>query len=860
MNKQQLANKIWASANAMRAKIDANEYKDYILGLIFYKFLSDTEINHLKQKLGWTDKDLPDLKEDFNDPDMRDTINNCKENIGYFISYDNLFSTWLKTDTDFSVSELSGALSSFENMISEEYKSVYGGIFKTLRTGLDKLGTSVSEQTKALKKLLSLIREVPTDGSQNYDVLGYIYEYLISKFAASAGKKAGEFYTPSEVAKLMSDIVAEHHRFKKQIEIYDPTSGSGSLLITIGKSICRHISDPNSVRYYAQELKPATYNLTRMNLVMRGISPSNIETRCADSLAEDWPIVLHGPERGKALRVDAVVSNPPYSQHWSNGEAEYDSRFKDFGVAPKAKADYAFLLHELHHLKSDGIMTIVLPHGVLFRGEPEDGAEGQIRATLIEKNHIDAIIGLPPNIFFGTGIPTLIMVLKQHRDNDDVLIIDASKYYLKGKQNVLRASDIKRISDAYSERKDIPGFCRAVSRKEIRDNGYNLNIPRYVDSSEQPEQFDIYATVYGGIPDSEIETLSEYWNALPSLRNELFISDSDKPYSTATNEDVAKVIDSNSDVAALYRKYDDAFTGFSDWLHGLLIDNYAKVNVPKALDEIAADIFRRLKGFPLVDRYDAYQVLSDNWTNVTADLEMLQTECLDAARAVETKNKLVKTDDGEIEVPAGLEGRIIPFSLVQREMFQHKLREIEDIERQRSDTEALIDELRDGLDDDEARTYMVEDTDRLDKALVKKDSKNKDGEIEPTTLLKLKEFVRLWNRQTMLNKELRSARQELEETTIAAIKSLTDEQIAHFLHLKWIDPICEGVATLLPICLTTMEKSIVELDTKYAMPYTRLTADLNSTRSDFSELVSDLTGDSYAIEGLHRILTNTSKD
>lgn len=232
MNKQQLANKIWASANAMRAKIDANEYKDYILGLVFYKYLSDKEVSHLKS-IDWTDEDLPDLKVDFNDPDMRATIENCKANIGYFISYDNLFSTWLKPESEFSVSVLSGALSSFENMIAEEYRSVYGSIFKTLRTGLDKLGTSVSEQTKALKKLILLICDVPTDNSQNYDVLGYIYEYLISKFAASAGKKAGEFYTPSEVAQLMSDIVAEHHRFKNQIEIYDPTSGSGSLLITI---------------------------------------------------------------------------------------------------------------------------------------------------------------------------------------------------------------------------------------------------------------------------------------------------------------------------------------------------------------------------------------------------------------------------------------------------------------------------------------------------------------------------------------------------------------------------------------------------------------------------------------------------
>lgn len=857
MNKQQLANKIWASANAMRAKIDANEYKDYILGLVFYKFLSDKEVNHLKS-IDWTDEDLSDLKENFSDPDMRATIENCKTNIGYFISYDNLFSTWLKPESEFSVAILSGALSSFENMIAEEYRSVYGGIFKTLRSGLDKLGTSVSEQTKALKKLISLIRDVPTDNSQNYDVLGYIYEYLISKFAASAGKKAGEFYTPSEVAQLMSDIVAEHHRFKKQIEIYDPTSGSGSLLITIGKSIARHISDPNSIKYYAQELKAATYNLTRMNLVMRGISPSNIETRCADSLAEDWPIILHGPDSGKALRVDAVVSNPPYSQHWSNGDAEYDSRFKDFGVAPKSKADYAFLLHELHHLQSDGIMTIVLPHGVLFRGDPEDNAEGQIRARLIEKNHIDAIIGLPPNIFFGTGIPTLIMVLKQHRDNDDVLIIDASKCYLKGKQNVLRACDIKRISDAYRERKNISGFCRAVSRQEIKDNGYNLNIPRYVDSSEQPEQFDIYATVYGRIPNGEINGLNEYWTAFPSLRTELFRPELNKPYSTVVAKDVAAAIDSNKDVAALYRRYDDAFTGFSDWLHGMLIDNYAAVNSQKALGDISDEIFSRLHGLPLVDPYDAYQVLHEHWAAISGDLEMLQTEGLDAARVVEQTYKIVKTDDGEEEIPAGLEGRVIPFELIQREMFKDKLSAIKDLEIQRSETDSIIDELKESFDEDEAKIYIIEDTDKLNKALIKKDSKDKIGNVEPATLRKLKGLVNQWALQTKLNKELKEARRELEDATIEAITSLADELIVHFLHIKWIEPICSGIQALLPDRLSAMEKNIMALEAKYSMPYSRLISDLAGAQNEFADLVSDLTGDSYTLEGL-RGLTNSTK-
>lgn len=308
----------------------------------------------------------------------------------------------------------------------------------------------------------------------------------------------------------MSEIVAEHHKNKDKIEIYDPTSGSGSLLITIGKSVGRHIEDKNKVKYYAQELKENTYNLTRMNLVMRGIKPDNIITRCADSLEEDWPLQTDGGDIGKPLYVDAVVSNPPYSQQWDANDRELDPRFKDYGVAPKSKADYAFLLHELHHLKPDGILTIVLPHGVLFRGDADENSEGEgkIRRNLIEKNNIDAIIGLPANIFFGTGIPTLIMVLKQHRDNDDVLIIDASKGFVKeGKNNKLRECDIKRIADTVRDRKTIPGYSRTVSRDEIRQNGYNLNIPRYVDSSNPVEKFDIYATMFGGIPHSEIDEL-----------------------------------------------------------------------------------------------------------------------------------------------------------------------------------------------------------------------------------------------------------------------------------------------------------------------------------------------------------------
>ena len=545
MNKQQLANKIWASANNMRNKIDANEYKDYILGLIFYKFLSDTEIKCL-EKLGVEKDDLPDVVEDYTNPDLATLIKECQDRIGFFIEYKNLFNTWLE-DREFGVEVLSDALSSFDRLMSDNFKNVYSGIFKTLSEGLSKLGENPAAQTKALKGLIKLIKDIPTDGSQDYDVLGYVYEFLIGNFAANAGKKAGEFYTPHEVAMIMSEIVAEHHKDKECLEIYDPTSGSGSLLITIGKAVGKHIHAKNKVKYYAQELKENTYNLTRMNLVMRGIIPSNIVTRCADTLEEDWPIHEDGADMDKPLAVDAVVSNPPYSQHWDIEGKELDARFINYGLAPKTKADYAFLLHELHHIKPDGILTIVLPHGVLFRGKTpklfdnegnplpieertEGQGEGQIRANLIEKNNIDAIIGLPANIFFGTGIPTLIMVLKKNRKDEGVLIIDASKGFIKdGKQNKLRACDVKKIADTYRERKTIPGFSRVVSRDEIRRNEYNLNIPRYVDSSEAPVKYDIYSTMFGGIPNSEIADLKKYWDAFPTLQKEGFAAENDRP-------------------------------------------------------------------------------------------------------------------------------------------------------------------------------------------------------------------------------------------------------------------------------------------------------------------------------------------
>lgn len=856
MNKQQLANKIWASANKMRSKIDANEYKDYILGLIFYKFLCDNEEQYLR-KDGWTDEDMPYLVEDYEDANAKETIEYCKNNIGYFIEYKYLFSTWLKPDSMFNVADLSAALNNFDRLVSPNYRSVYEKIFLTLQAGLSKLGENPASQTRALKDLIKLIKDIPTDGSQDYDVLGYVYEYLIGNFAANAGKKAGEFYTPHEVAILMSEIVAEHHKVKETIEIYDPTSGSGSLLITIGKSVGRHIEDKNKVKYYAQELKENTYNLTRMNLVMRGIKPDNINTRCADSLDEDWPV--QAGDMNKPLYVDAVVSNPPYSQQWNPADAEMDSRFKDYGVAPKSKADYAFLLHELHHIKPDGILTIVLPHGVLFRGDPEKDAdgEGKIRKNLIEKNNIDAIIGLPANIFFGTGIPTLIMVLKQHRDNDDVLIINASKGFVKdGKQNKLRACDIKRITDTVRDRKSIPGFSRAVSRDEIRQNGYNLNIPRYVDSSEAAVQYDIYATMFGGIPENEIDLLDNYWQALPSLRSELFKSNEDgSPYASVKVGNIADAINVNADVKALQQSFADAFEGFEDMLHEHLITNVMSVKEMKEQDIIAEEIFHRLESIALVDKYTAYQVLADNWQIIINDIETIQSDGIDAVRTVEPAYKIKKDGDDEIEVPDGLKGRIMPFELVQSVNFQSELDAIAQLQAEVDECVSNLEDAPNNFTEEEAAVYLEDgDNLKLNKKKITKDAKAKGDFIEPDTKVKLKEIVALWDKQSKTNKAIKVAKTELEEKTIDAIENLTNEEVDFFLHKKWIDPICQGISNTLTVVLSTFEKAIVALEAKYAESYNEIESKITDNQSQLTEMIAQLTGDEYAIKGLNNLI------
>lgn len=858
MNKQQLASKIWAAANEMRSKIEASEYKDYILGFIFYKFLSEQELNYLIKE-GATEEEIKEITED------SDEVQSIQNNLGYFIEYKNLFSTWLKKGSDFNIGDVRDALSAFSRLINPTHEKVFSGIFQTLDTGLSKLGNDTKSQTEAVRNLIQLISIIPMDNKQDYDVLGFIYEYLISNFAANAGKKAGEFYTPHEVSVLMSEIIAYHLRDKTDIKIYDPTSGSGSLLINIGQSVAKHMTDKNRIKYYAQELKENTYNLTRMNLIMRGILPDNIVTRCGDTLEDDWPYFDDNDKentRDILTNLDAVVSNPPYSQKWNPTDKQYDPRFQNYGLAPKTKADYAFLLHDLFHLGSTGIMTIVLPHGVLFRGsfnkdEPQCSQdECKIRYNLIENNNIDAIIGLPANIFFGTGIPTIIMVLKKKRENDDILIIDASKGFTKeGKNNKLRARDIKKIVDTFIGRLDIEGFSRKVSREEIRKNDYNLNIPRYVDSSEKAESWDIYASMFGGIPKSELDSSCKELKSFPSLFEQLFTS-SMTPYVSMKTEDIKKTISENNEIIAFKKEFSDVFSDFKEYLKSMLIDNIMLVSIPKAELVIAEDIFRRIEKIELIDKYEAYQILDDRWKIISSDLEIIQTEGEESIRCVDPKKVIKKKDGKEIEKQDGWTGHIFSFELVQKVYFNAELSQIRENERELENISTRLEELIEKVqEDDDTQCLNDDNTAFVPKEVTKRIkpySKGNKPEIGSVDEI-LVEVGGLFEKEKKIKSSIKEENDALQLKTKEFIENLTKEQQIRLLEEKWINPIIDELQKMPDSIVSALSSKITHLFKKYNETMLDISNSIAETEKSLCSMIDELTGDEFDLKGLSEL-------
>ena len=490
--KQALERQLWNIANDLRGKMDADEFKDYILGFIFYKYLSERQYALANELL-----ETEEVKDYYKVTDAEDIAaikDESLERLGYFLAPGETFSAVVakgqgaaeEQDTHI-ISDLKTIFKNIEASANQtDSADDFNNLFEDLNLDSSKLGREVNDRNELIVKIMASLNRIDFGPEEaNADILGDAYEYLIGQFAAGAGKKAGEFYTPQQVSKILARIVTlDRERIRNA---YDPACGSGSLLLRIEKEARRNARDGDDalIELYGQELNRTTYNLARMNMILHGVHFDRFDIRQEDTLEK--------PQH-REMRFEALVANPPFSAKWkgdNNPLHADDERFSKYGkLAPKSKADFAFVQHMIYQVADNGAMAVVLPHGVLFRG----AAEGTIRRYIIEElNYLDAVIGLPANLFYGTTIPACILVLKKCRKQDDnILFIDASQHFEKaGNQNTLTDEHVDRIIETYGKRENIDKYANVAALSEIKENDYNLNIPRYVDTFEEEEPVDI---------------------------------------------------------------------------------------------------------------------------------------------------------------------------------------------------------------------------------------------------------------------------------------------------------------------------------------------------------------------------------
>jgi len=505
-DKRDLGKVLWSIADDLRGAMNADDFRDYMLALLFLRYLSDNYEKAARKELG-RDYPDPDAVENGgrtplsvwyheNKRDIPAFETQMRKKAHYVIEPEHLWTSiahLARTQSDELLNTLQAGFKYIEN---ESFQSTFGGLFSEINLASEKLGKTYTQRNEKLCTVVTRIAEGLAEFSTDADTLGDAYEYLIGQFAAGSGKKAGEFYTPQPISSILSTIVtldsqAPETGFRTKLgTVYDFACGSGSLLLNVRRHIVENAGTVGTI--YGQEKNVTTYNLARMNMLLHGVKDSEFHIHHGDTLENDWER-LTDPNPANRPKFDAVVANPPFSYRWTpKEETGKDSRFKDYGVAPKSAADFAFLLHGLHYLKDDGVLAIILPHGVLFRG----AAEAKIRRKLLEDGNIDTVIGLPANLFYSTGIPVCILVLKKCKRSDDVLFINAEKEFDKGKrQNFLNESHIERIIATYQKRPDkIERYARRVGMDEIESNDFNLNISRYVSTAKPEEPIDLQAT------------------------------------------------------------------------------------------------------------------------------------------------------------------------------------------------------------------------------------------------------------------------------------------------------------------------------------------------------------------------------
>ncbi len=844
MNKQELATKIWTTADELRKNIKASEYKDYILGFMFYKYLSDKELDFVKAEGGSID-DLKDSSED--------NKRYFQDNLGFFISFDDLFSTWQATGGKLGAQNVASAIENFYQNLNEKYARCFyvynkevnrhSGVFDALDSGLSKLGENAGNRDKAVRSIVELVAQIPPKSKQ-YDVLGYIYEYLIKQFSSEA-KKDGAFYTPHEMTSLMARIMAERLKDRKEITVYDPCVGTAGLLLNIGHEAAKYI-EPNNIKYYGQELITETSNIAKMNLFMQDIPVQNIVVRNADTLEDDWPYFDENTAY-TPLFVDAVTANPPYSLNWNPDLYKMDERFRQYGLAPASRADLAFLLHCLYHVKPDGIVSIVLPHGILFR----EGSEGEIRKNLIDNNNIETIIGMPGNLFFATGIPVCIVILSKNRHASDVLFVDASECFKKDKnQNVLRECDVQRIFDAVQERKDIPHFAKLVSKERIIQEEYNLNIPRYISSETEDEQYDLYSLMTGLISDEELSCYDKYWNKFPALKSKLFSKEGD--YYKFSNSDLKNTILNDADVKAFLEEHHDRSEQFKQYLISRLIHSSTDV---KTKDGLISSIFSSFNNIDLIDKYDIYQIFADCWVEIESDLVRLRSEGKDVCRKMEEDIVLKKdsTTHKIEEVVVGMKGSIFPLDFIKTSFFKQDFDMVKHYESRLSDAKSVYTDLYESLDEDIQKKIANEkDKSKIDSKKLKVEIKN--NIIDKEIIEQLKTILSAMEKEKADKKAIKEIIQQLDKKAQEKLANLTDIEIDELLEKKWIEPLFLGMKEISDSVISNFSNELKSLKDKYDNPMEILAEQENSINSELNVLLNDLTGSITDVKAVQMLM------
>lgn len=851
---EEIKRRLWDGANELRGSMDASRYKDYMLGLMFYKFLSDKTLETFKSTAGLGQLSEAELVEEYTrareeyGAELDKMIQNV---LGYYVLPEFLYQTWLKdiNSGEFEVQKVTDSLNNFERTIavtadSNDFKGLFSS--STLDLTDTALGSNLNERSKNIKALIQLFSDLNMVALQKGDVLGDAYEYLIGQFAMESGKKAGEFYTPHQVSEVMAQIAAKTSNVRS---IYDPTVGSGSLLLTVKKHLAVDVQ--KDLTYYGQEKNTATYNLTRMNLLLHGVRPEKMTIKNGDTLSQDWP---EDPERpNEGVQFDAVVMNPPYSaKNWNRDELKVsDPRFADFGVLPPdSKGDFAFLLHGLFHLGINGTMAIVLPHGVLFRG----AAEGEIRKRLLNKGLLDTIIGLPSNLFTNTGIPVVVMVLKKNRNiGDPVLVIDASRSFIKvGKQNVLEEKDIAKIVDTYSNRMEIPGYSHLATREEIIDNDYNMNIPRYVESIDSEIPHDVDAHLFGGIPQKNIEELSVLNVSSPDiLKNSLNAIRPGYVELVKSIDDLTDEVLRDSRIVNKRKEVEIKSEEYVAKYWNLLRNVDGTTNILQLRDEMLDEIKQLLSEFKFIDVYDGYQIIADIWKEaLTHDSELIAASDFYTVARTREQNIVTKgTGKNKREEQDGWVGSIIPNELIAERLYTEEVNEIKNKQSRVQEVDIELSELVEAAkveDTDENNAlYEVikkneedEPQDSFENKTIKVELKNaRKGTTEYDLLKKVDELMA---EKSMLGKAIKAEEKTLKEMVYDRIMSLTNEEIDGLVHEKWFGNVVADLVNLVTIPLKAELRTLDMLNKRYANTLSELDTEIRTLEEAFETLMSEM--------------------